>query len=424
MIQRFRWKFIGTSVASLLLVLLITLGGLIGIIHIQNQNEVDRVLTALVKNEGHLSPQNAGPDLGDQNNPINRNFVTGRFNPESVYQYRYFTVTVDSSNHVRVINDSNVYKLKNAAIKKLTRRVLTEKNSSGNIKNGQNQYAYRVFRSSAGQKMIVFLNETIIYSKFWLIFRLAVVLGLGALIVFAIILILVSRRAIKPIVDTYHKQQEFITNAGHELKTPLAVISANTEMEEMLGNDSEWNQSTKEQVDKLTALVNRLISLARAGETGEITLSKVNFSQIVEESTHDFKSVMKKNDLTYQVSIREGLNVTAEAHSLKETVNILLDNARKYCDPHGKVRVELTKGTLNKNAILRISNTYKEGKNKDYNHFFDRFYREDESHNSKKGGFGIGLAMARELIEVFHGKISVSHRGNDIIFSVSLKIAK
>lgn len=424
MIQRFRWKFIGTSVASLLLVLLITLGGLIGIIHIQNQNEVDRVLTALVKNEGHLSPQNAGPDLGDQNNPINRNFVTGRFNPESVYQYRYFTVTVDSSNQVRVINDSNVYKLKNAAIKKLTRRVLTEKNSSGNIKNGQNQYAYRVFRSSAGQKMIVFLNETIIYSKFWLIFRLAVVLGLGALIVFAIILILVSRRAIKPIVDTYHKQQEFITNAGHELKTPLAVISANTEMEEMLGNNSEWNQSTKEQVDKLTALVNRLISLARAGETGEITLSKVNFSQIVEESTHDFKSVMKKNDLTYQVSIREGLNVTAEAHSLKETVNILLDNARKYCDPHGKVRVELTKGTLNKNAILRISNTYKEGKNKDYNHFFDRFYREDESHNSKKGGFGIGLAMARELIEVFHGKISVSHRGNDIIFSVSLKIAK
>jgi signal transduction histidine kinase len=96
----------------------------------------------------------------------------------------------------------------------------------------------------------------------------ALVLGIGALIVFALVLILVSGKAIKPITDTYHKQQEFITNAGHELKTPLAVIFANTEMEEILGNNSEWNQSTKEQVDKLTKLVNRLISLARAGETG------------------------------------------------------------------------------------------------------------------------------------------------------------
>ena len=106
---------------------------------------------------------------------------------------------------------------------------------------------------------------------------MALVLGIGALIVFALVLILVSGKAIEPITDTYHKQQEFITNAGHELKTPLAVISANTEMEEMLGNNSEWNQSTKEQVDKLTKLVNRLISLARAGETGELTLSKVDF---------------------------------------------------------------------------------------------------------------------------------------------------
>lgn len=133
---------------------------------------------------------------------------------------------------------------------------------------------------------------------------------------------------------------------------------------------------------------------------------------------------MKKNNLIYQVSIREGINVIAEKYSLTEIVNILLDNARKYCDPHGKVQVRLTRGILNKSAILRVSNTYKEERNKDYSHFFDRFYREDESHNSKKGGFGIGLAMARELIEAFRDKISVSHNGDEIIFRVSLKIAK
>ena len=289
MIQKFRWKFIGASVAALLIVLLITLGSLVGITRIQNQNEVNRVLTALVKNEGHLSPHNAQPAFGNQDDLINRNFLAGKYNPEAVYQYRYFAVTVDANHQVKVINNNNVYKIKNTEIADITRRTLAEHNKQGNIKAGQNQYAYRVTKDSAGQTLIVFLNETLIYNRFWLMFRVAVVLGIGALIVFALVLILVSRRAIKPIIDTYHKQQEFITNAGHELKTPLAVISANTEMEEMLGNDSEWNQSTKEQVDKLTKLVNRLISLARAGEMGELTLSKVNFSKIVEQSTQDFK---------------------------------------------------------------------------------------------------------------------------------------
>lgn len=196
-------------------------------------------------------------------------------------------------------------------------------------------------------------------------------------------------------------------------------------MEEMLGNNSEWNESNKEQVAKLTKLINRLILLARTGEMGELTLSKIDFSKIVEETTKDFKSVMKKNDLVYQVSVREGLNVLAEKHTLAEIVNILLDNAQKYCDPHGKIQVKLTKGgTLSKYAVLRVENTYREGKGKDYSHFFDRFYRDDKSHNSKKGGFGIGLAMAQELVEAFHGKISAHHKGEDIVFTVSLKIAK
>ena len=145
--------------------------------------------------------------------------------------------------------------------------------------------------------------------------------------------------------------------------------------------------------------------------------------EIVQNSTKDFRSVMK-NNLIYQVSIREGINVIAEKYSLTEIVNILLDNARKYCDPHGKVQVRLTRGTLNKSAILRVSNPYKDGSNKDYSPSFDRFYREDESHNSKKGGFGIDLSMARELVEVFHGRISISHKGDDIVFTVVLKIAK
>ena len=119
MIQKFRWKFIGTSVAALLLVLLITLGGLVGITRVQSKNEVDRVLTALVKNEGHLSPRNAHAAFGNQNDPINRNFLGGPYNPEAVYQYRYFAVTVDASHRVTVVNDNNVYQVNSTKIKSI-----------------------------------------------------------------------------------------------------------------------------------------------------------------------------------------------------------------------------------------------------------------------------------------------------------------
>lgn len=172
----------------MLLVLLITLGGLVGITRVQSKNEVDRVLTALVKNEVHLSPRNAHATFGNQNDSINRNFLGGPYNPEAVYQYRYFAVTVDASHRVTVVNDNNVYQVNSTKIKSITRKALSDHQDSGSINVGRNQYAYRVAKNSVGQTMVVFLNETLIYNRFWLLFRVAVVLGIGSLIVFAVVL--------------------------------------------------------------------------------------------------------------------------------------------------------------------------------------------------------------------------------------------
>lgn len=158
----------------------------------QSKNEVDRVLTALVKNEGHLSPRNAHAAFGNQNDSINRNFLGGPYNPEAVYQYRYFAVTVDASHRVSVVNDNNVYQVNSTKIKSITRKALSDHQDSGSVDVGvdvgRNQYAYRVAKNSVGQTMVVFLNETLIYNRFWLLFRVAVVLGIGSLIVFAVVL--------------------------------------------------------------------------------------------------------------------------------------------------------------------------------------------------------------------------------------------
>ncbi len=408
MIQKFRWKFIGMSITALFIVLIITLGALLGVSYTQSHNEVDRVLTALVNNQGQLTPRNVKPVFGNQKDPINKNFLAGEYNPEAVFQYRYFTVAETPQSNPRIVNDDNVYDIGRSEILSTSKRIFKDKTTDGVVTIGNNQYAYRVGKNQTGRKFIVYLNESLIYHRFSLLVRVSIVLGIGALIVFALVLILVSKKAIGPIITTYRKQREFITNAGHELKTPLAIIAANTEMEEMLGNNSEWNKSTKEQVDRLTRLINRLIALARTGETGEVVLNKVDFSEIVKKNVNSFKSVMQKNNLKYSGMIMPDLYVKAEKNVLSEL----------------KVQVTLTKGRLGTNAILKVANTYKEGKGKDYSHFFERFYREDESHNSKQSGFGIGLAMAQEIVHTFHGKIHVSHKDDMIIFTVILKLAK
>ena len=423
MIQKFRWHFIFLSITSLFIVLIFTFGGLLGITYHQNRSEEERVMTALVKNDGGLTPRNASPVLGEEGG-LNNSLLRGPYNPEQVFQYRYFTVQVDPNGQLTLQNNGGKNRVNQDLVFKKSQQIIDKNNKSGRVRIDDNIYAYRQSKTKTGQKIIIFLNETLIFNRYWTLLRISIFFGITALIVFALVLILLSGKAIKPIVETYNKQKEFITNAGHELKTPLSIISANTEMEEMLGDNSEWNQSTKEQVVRLQNLINRLIAIARTREQQDLTLSRIDFSQVVETCAHSFKSVMEKDHLDYQVDVTPDLFVNAEQHSLTEVVNILIDNAAKYCDANGKVIVSLQKSRLGKTAVLKVANTFANGKRVNYRRFFDRFYRGDQSHNSQKKGYGIGLAMTADIVQLFGGKISVHWKDGMIYFNINLKLVK
>lgn len=419
MIQKFRWKFIRISVLSLLIVLLFSIGSLVSINFYRDTKEVKQVMDTLVKNDGNLIPQNS--------NQINRNKLTiidGQINPEAIYQYHYFTVVFNQNGKPVIINKPKNFNLSEEKINNRAANILARRNKDGIVRFDSNNYHYRIFTNQAGQQTITFLNTTLIYAPSWSLLRLGLILGGAGLIIFAIILGLLSRKAIAPIISAYQKQRQFITNAGHELKTPLAIISANNEMQEILGNDNEWTKSTDEQIKRLTELINNLVSLAKLSETNELTLSSVDASKIVNKACQSFSSVMQKNDLKFDTSIDPDIHVLAEEKSLHELVNIFLDNAQKYCDDNGMVNVSLHRNRLNTHATLTISNTYAKGKNANYQNFFDRFYREDESHNSKKNGFGIGLSLAQELVQIFKGKIKIAYHDETISFIIQLKLAK
>ena len=416
MIKKVRRRFIWVATLSLFLVMIISFASLIGISVFGSSREADQVLSIIVKNNGRLDIQQAKQQLGDQ------------YNREGLFKYRYFTANVDTKKKTLTVIDTDHIIGRSidsvSSRKRQISRRLAGGQLKGTIRSEGMRFRYLAKKISTNKYYICVIDLSPLMQSTIFLVKYAMFFTFGGIFFFILVMFLLADRAIQPIKDAYDKQRRFITNAGHELKTPLAVISANAEMEELLGNDDEWNESTKEQVVRMTGLINQLITLTRMSEPEEIVLSKVNFSEVTKESAESFKSILAKDGKEYVISIDPDLYINAEQRSLLELVNILIDNAQKYCDPGGEVMVVLAKSRLNQNAVLTVANSYKNGTGIDTNRFFERFYREDESHHydgKQKSGFGIGMSMAQDLVSAFGGKINASWSDGVMNFTVTFK---
>ena len=235
--------------------------------------------------------------------------------------------------------------------------------------------------------------------------------GLACILLYMLILGLLSNYAIRPFVENLASQKRFITNAGHELKTPIAIISANAEALELISGKSQWTDNILFQVKRVTRLINELIMLAKLGEKKEQELKKepVDISRTFQEAVQAFAPVVQSEKKQLVTEIPEGIVRETDPKYLYEIFNILMDNAAKYCDEGGTIRAFLeTHGRHGFRAS--VANDYK---------IFERFYRGDESHNSQKAGYGIGLSMAEEATHLLGGKIQVEYKEGVITFGVT-----
>ncbi|KRL96982.1 sensor histidine kinase [Liquorilactobacillus satsumensis] len=415
MIQKFRYRFIGLSTAALFIVLLTVIGSIIGISAYRAKQQINNVLIILSQNDGQINSQ-----INTQN--VKKRFGPS-FNQESLYQYRYFSVSFDKKGKQTALDDTHIISISRDTIMDLGRRVYRSGRKDGTIRSVMSNYSYKVTHKH-GKTNIVFLDESVIMESTNNIMEIGLFLGAISLLLFTLILIAFSKRAIKPIVQAEKRQKEFITNAGHELKTPLSIIKANTELQELMNGKSEWTTSNEQQVDRLTRLINNLISLARMEEQPKVTLTTIDASATFKRATDSFKAIIMQEDKTFKVKVMPGLKIRADENSFYELCNILLDNANKYCDDKGTVTAYLTTDKRQRRVTLLVGNTYVAGKNSNYSRFFERFYRDDKSHNSQKKGFGIGLSMAQSLIATFKAKLSVRYRDDQLFFSVSFKPVK
>ena len=395
MFRRLRLQFIVVATIAVSIMLISVIGILNASKYATSEKRINKILDLLSENNGVL------PD-----EEVVEKILGRKTNPDIIVQYRYFSAYVDSSNKVITMNTEHIANLSDTDVIFYVKKILSGNNKYGNFTTTEGQkFAYKLNLHDDESKLIVVLDTTSYIEDRADLIDTSVFIFFSNLVFFIIIFVIFSGKVMMPFMENYKNQKAFITNAGHELKTPLAIISANNELCEMIGGENEWTKSTKEQVERMTDLINRLVVLARFEEKSK--------------SSKSFKSLAIKGGKNFESDIQNDICIMGDDGAIYELVNILIDNANKYCDKGGTIGVKLmVHGITFKKAKLVVSNTYRDGKNVDYSKFFDRFYREDKSHNSSVSGNGVGLSIAGNIINRHKGKIHVTYKNDIIYFNV------
>ena len=430
-IKKLRRKFITLSFISLFSVMLIMGGTIFYVNYITTVRQMDNALNYLVEHGGEVDfdtrTRHWDGATYDSVSSSSENFATifreilrEAFNTkidegsESVFGMRYFAVVYKDEGdsnpitaHINEIDENSAFAYAEEAIKE------------GHEYGWMGNYRYKVDKDD-GQTVVVFLNVANQIADQRRIGTIVLLLSLVGSALSYLIIRIFSNRAIRPEIRNAENQKRFITNASHELKTPLAVIRANTELEMMMHGEDEWNESTMNQVDRMTGLISNLVQIAKADEkANKEGRTDTDVSGAVTKTTDAFAPVAKQNGKTLTKDVAEGVRMVASESQIQQLVTLFVDNAIKYCDEGGEIKVSLRQ--KGKGVKIAVSNNYADGKDVDYNRFLDRFYREDQSHNIDKGGFGIGLSIADSIVSQYRGKLEVSYQNGVIEFSAVLK---
>ena len=414
MINRLRQQFVSTAAVAVLLVLLSVVGVINGTMRGLIYVQTNRVLDALSAWDSGTWSKNSNSSRPVAGTMLANQFFRLRVGSDG-------TLIASDLGHISLLEDTDAQEILSLLDLSSTRgRVtLTEDGTP-------TQFAYRVnLDADSGEYSIILLDVTTAFTMKAQLLRASLCIGGLSFVAFLVILAALSKRAIKPVIANMENQKRFITNAGHELKTPLAIISANTELLEAMNGESEWTRNILSQVQRLSDLIRDLITLSKVSEQEKMELKSVDLSPIAQSAAADFLPVVEQRGKRLSADITPNLAVEGEERFLRELVSIFLDNAAKYCDDGGLIALRLAPESKGKTVVLEVSNDYAAGEGVDYSRFFERFYQQEQSHNNAAAdGFGIGLSMAGELVRVMRGKLKVHYSDGRIAFRVTLRAAK
>ena len=407
MLKKMRWRFIGAAMAAFTAVVLT----LLCFVNLWNYHSVtsqqDEALARLMEIEDQQMPfssRRGALPFDDWSH----------FSPEVQYSLRFVSVHYDTNGIVSRVNQDYIASISESDAETYADAVL----ESGKAHGYESGYRYLV-STTEDETVVLFLNSEREIQTMRSLLWITLAIAAACLVVVFGLVVLFSRRAITPYLKNMEAQKQFITNASHELKTPLTAIATSADVLAMEHGDDEWVRNIQAQAARLAKLITNLVTLSRLDEENPFPArAAFSLSDALWEISEPFVSLSQAKGKTYTQEIADGLTIVGDRTAIQQMVSILLDNALKYSPDGG--RIALTARRSGKRTELTVSNTVDTDQPTDTDRLFDRFYRADESHSHAVSGTGIGLSIAKATVEAHGGKIFARQAAHQLVFHVVL----
>ncbi|MCF0149463.1 MAG: GHKL domain-containing protein [Clostridium sp.] len=399
MFDKLKKKFILINMSLLTMVFVL----IFGTIYISTSISMDKDLEHELNNT-MSNPRKPGPNFPMMNDSV--------------------IIELDSDNNIAKV--TSYTEIDENILKDTIYTIINNENNLDKIKIDGNSYGYLKEYTPKGVKIVIMSREPQI-SVLNNLLRVFIAIGGISLILLLFISIYLTNRSIKPIKESFEKQKQFIADASHELKTPLTIISTNTSLvlsnkNKTVESQSKWLNYIDNQIERMAKLIDEMLSLAKLDTGKELEEFQVfNISKLINNVLLTFEAVFFENNIQLSSNIEDDITIKGDRENIKKVFIILLDNAIKYTNKNGKIDVELNH---DKNKIkLKVRNTGEGIKKEDLDKIFERFYRVDTSRARETGGYGLGLSIAKSIVESHNGKIyAESNIGKDTTFIVEFNL--
>lgn len=438
MIWTLKRKFIKAAMTAVTVLLLSLLGALNLVNAWSTRQESLRLLDNLIQIEtqdttGHPDGQNRPVPSDGEWLPMQsegewpfrgegereRGFMMGQLTENDRMSAVFFTVRLRDGTATKT-DVSRISTVSQEAAEAMAAAAASAGETEGSVEN----YYFTSAQAASGETVYVFLEISNRRNAVLRVAALSALAGLGGWLLMLGLVVLLAKRTIAPVAENMDRQRQFVTDAGHELKTPLSIIQANTEAMELIQGENNWSRNIKAQVVRLTELTRNLLTLARAEEVpSQGSFAPVDISALTAKTAQMFQTPMEQKGLTLKAEADSGVMVRGQEAQLSNLCSILFDNAVKYASADSALHLRLRAGE--KTCTLRLENRCDKLPDCPPERLFDRFYRADAARTQSSGGFGIGLSAAQVIVLQHRGRLEAEYPAEArIAFTVILPLDK
>lgn len=410
--KKLRLKMIGIVFASVVAAFMVMTIILVMCFGAYRNRQADQITAMISENNGTV-PQLKDYKQQQKNSQAFERYFNN-YNEDSSYRTRFFRIFLDEDKKVTNVNMDHIAAVDEKKAVRMTKMAMLRRGKVGLV----GSYRYRKEYKDGQVRSIIFLDCKENQSFYHLAVTITITVSTLLTCLITVIFAIASKRAVRPFEINSNRQKQFITDASHELKTPLAIISANVEVLQYKGDGNEWTQNIIDQTKHMGKLINQLLVLAKLDEVQEKSeKQEADLKLLLEETIEPFEEVATQKKVTLKLHLEEGVTIRVNREQIAQLVSILTENAAKYVNDGGKIVWRLTK--TQHGAVLVVKNTT-EKELPDTKRMFDRFYRSDSSRSSKTGGQGIGLSIAKKIVDSHKGSITAKAGDGMVTFRVSL----